>query len=82
MKLSAFGEIAARFWHDLPHHFPHVRLDAFVVMPDHVHGILVIDDMPNNAPPVEKSKLGVSTPTLLTPYAEKNRYGVFVYEVV
>ena len=43
MKLSAFGEIAARFWHDIPNHFPSVRLDAFVVMPDHIHGILVID---------------------------------------
>ena len=44
MHLSPVGETAARFWHEIPNHFPHVRLDAFVVMPDHVHGILVIDD--------------------------------------
>ena len=44
MHLSPAGETAARFWHEIPNHFPHVRLDAFVVMPDHIHGILVIDD--------------------------------------
>ncbi len=30
-------------WHRLPQHFPSVRLDAFVIMPDHVHGILWLD---------------------------------------
>ena len=29
-------------WLELPDHYPHVRLDAFVVMPDHVHGIVVL----------------------------------------
>lgn len=31
-------------WLDLPDHYPHVSLDAFVVMPDHVHGIIVLLD--------------------------------------
>jgi len=31
-------------WHDLPNRFSDVRLDAFVVMPDHVHGIIIIED--------------------------------------
>jgi hypothetical protein len=30
-------------WFDLPNHYPHVSLDAFVVMPDHVHGIVMLD---------------------------------------
>jgi REP element-mobilizing transposase RayT len=42
MILSRFGEIARECWTDLPNHFSHVRLDAFIVMPDHVHGILVV----------------------------------------
>jgi putative transposase len=29
-------------WSDLPDHYPHVSLDAFVVMPDHIHGIIVL----------------------------------------
>jgi putative transposase len=31
-------------WSDLPDHYPHVSLDAFVVMPDHIHGIIVLLD--------------------------------------
>jgi REP element-mobilizing transposase RayT len=33
-------------WQRIPRHFPHVRLDAWVVMPNHVHGIVVITDDP------------------------------------
>ncbi len=29
-------------WNDLPKHYLHVELDAFVVMPNHVHGIIVL----------------------------------------
>jgi putative transposase len=32
------------FWFDIPNHFPHTSLDAFVVMPNHIHGILVINE--------------------------------------
>ena len=42
MILTRCGEIAAECWTDLPHHFSHVRIDAFVVMPDHLHGIVVL----------------------------------------
>jgi len=42
MILSRFGEIARQCWMSIPNHFPHVRIDAFVVMPDHVHGILLL----------------------------------------
>ena len=30
-------------WLDIPNHFSFVVLDAFVIMPNHVHGIIVID---------------------------------------
>src|SRR5882762_8208185 len=42
MMLSQFGEIAREYWTSVPKHFSHVRIDAFVVMPDHVHGILLL----------------------------------------
>lgn len=40
MRLNGLGEIAQRCWNEIPAHFPHVKLDAFVVMPNHVHGVL------------------------------------------
>lgn len=42
MRLSLWGEIAHKCWRDLPDHFPNADVDAFVVMPNHVHGIVVI----------------------------------------
>ena len=43
MNLSPLGKIALECWLQIPEHFPFVILDAFVVMPDHVHGILVFN---------------------------------------
>jgi putative transposase len=40
VRLTALGETVRRCWQAIPDHFSHVRLDAFVVMPNHVHGIL------------------------------------------
>jgi REP element-mobilizing transposase RayT len=43
MILSDIGVIANNCWQEIPQHFPFVILDKFVVMPNHIHGILVID---------------------------------------
>jgi REP element-mobilizing transposase RayT len=37
-------------WHQLPQRFPGVRLDAFVIMPDHVHCILWLDGNMKDTP--------------------------------
>ena len=44
MVLNSFGEIIKKYWFEIPKHFENVRLDEFIVMPNHVHGILIIDD--------------------------------------
>ena len=44
MRLNEAGRIAQRLWNELSQHFSHVDTDAFVVMPNHVHGIIVIED--------------------------------------
>ena len=41
MQLNAAGRLVDEAWHELPAHYPHIDLDAFVVMPDHVHGVIV-----------------------------------------
>ena len=41
VRLTEAGEVAAACWRAIPSHHPHVALDAFVVMPNHVHGILL-----------------------------------------
>jgi REP element-mobilizing transposase RayT len=49
MRLNSLGHIAFTCWQAIPNHFPHVELDAFVVMPNHLHGILVISDTDERA---------------------------------
>ena len=43
MRLSPIGVIADVLWHEIKNHAINIQLDAFVVMPNHVHGILVLD---------------------------------------
>ncbi len=61
MQLSQIGKIVNKFWHEIPNHFSFVKLDAFVIMPDHIHGIIIIDK--NDATVVGTPNLGVPTNT-------------------
>ncbi|MBX9850944.1 MAG: hypothetical protein K2X86_04215 [Cytophagaceae bacterium] len=44
IQLSEEGKIAEKFWKEIPLHFPNLILDEFVIMPNHVHGIVIIDN--------------------------------------
>ena len=44
MRMNDYGRLVAECWADVPNHYPRVELDAFVVMPNHLHGIIVIVD--------------------------------------
>lgn len=48
MIVSEIGFFAKKYWHEIPEHFPFVNLDEFVVMPNHVHGIIIIDKPDND----------------------------------
>ena len=41
--LSPIGKLAEYYWEEIPNHFPHVELGRFVIMPDHMHGILILN---------------------------------------
>ena len=71
MRLNSTGEMIHRNWLAIPERFPSVILDEFVVMPNHVHGIIVINNPTSpslksvSLPPVEPSRLDVDgSPTL------------------
>jgi len=42
MYLSAYGEIVQKWWNELIIHFPNVETGAFIIMPNHIHGIIFI----------------------------------------
>ncbi|MCX6807280.1 MAG: transposase [Patescibacteria group bacterium] len=43
MILNEIGMIAKNCWLEIPKHFPDVGLDEFIIMPNHIHGIIIID---------------------------------------
>ena len=58
MILSTMGKIVEQFWMEIPKHYPNIKLDEYVIMPDHIHGIIMIE---NAMPNVETPQWGVST---------------------
>ena len=44
MDLNELGAIANECWLAIPERFPYVELDEYVVMPNHVHGLLHLGD--------------------------------------
>ena len=42
MLLNISGKVVDFTWRDLPNHNPHLRLDEYIIMPDHMHGIIII----------------------------------------
>lgn len=45
MLLSDLGEIARQCWDEIPGHFENVELDEFVMMPNHLHGVIHLRDI-------------------------------------
>jgi len=48
MVLSEYGKIVEQCWFNLPNHYDNIELDAYVIMPDHFHGIIFITDSVKN----------------------------------
>ena len=43
LRYTIIGNVANQYWLEIPTHFPFVELDEYVVMPNHVHGILFLN---------------------------------------
>lgn len=50
MTLNPWGNIAKNAWLRLPNHHNNVDIDVFVVMPNHIHGIIIINKPVGNGP--------------------------------
>lgn len=44
LRLNEFGKIVENFWLEIPEHYPMVELDEYIIMPNHIHGIVFIPD--------------------------------------
>lgn len=48
MAVNEFGSIVENVWNNLPNHYPNIELGEFVIMPNHIHGIIAIVPARNN----------------------------------
>ncbi len=62
VRLNEAGTMARRTWETLSRRFPGIGIDAFVVMPNHIHGIVIID-------PANAASATVGVPLVGTPDA-------------
>ena len=46
MRLNQAGAMVTRVWEEMPDRFPNIEMDTFVVMPNHIHGIIVVVGAP------------------------------------
>jgi len=44
MAMTTLGTIVQSIWDDLPHHYLNIDVDAFIIMPNHVHGIIILGE--------------------------------------
>ena len=65
MQLTETGKVADNCWKEIPQHFPFVELDEYIVMPNHVHGIIAINKTIDHMNTVETQHLA----------SPKNRFG-------
>ncbi len=60
MQLSPIGWIAHQYWNEIPRHTQNCALGEFVVMPDHIHGILILKN--NEGRCMQRPGIGLQRP--------------------
>ncbi|HMB90227.1 MAG TPA: transposase [Rhodothermales bacterium] len=73
MHCNAGGEMIAAWWHRLSNKFPTVETDAFVIMPNHLHGMIILHDPvgvdprvhPTLTPKEVDAHMGASLPVVM-----------------
>jgi hypothetical protein len=65
MRLNEAGRMACRVWESLSQRFPGIEMDAFVVMPNHIHGIINVGAQDNS---VGAPLVGAQDPRVVRPH--------------
>jgi putative transposase len=77
MLLSKTGEIAGSCWEEIPKHFQYVTLGAFIVMPNHIHGIVFLDNTKIYAPNIVET-LHATSPHESLPHPISDQTALFL----
>jgi putative transposase len=74
MDLDEPGRIVLAAWMDLPIHYPYLELGTFVIMPNHVHGIVAFTAETNDTTHVMAGLRPAPTPAYTN--ASKHQHGL------
>jgi REP element-mobilizing transposase RayT len=44
-QLNDIGLMIGYWWNEIPNHFKNIKIDEYIIMPNHIHGILIINNM-------------------------------------
>ncbi len=80
MTLNDAGRMVESCWQDIPDHFPHADLDEFVIMPNHIHGIIALRDMDETNGYRRGEKF--FAPTITTAYVQPKKTSKTVDSIV
>jgi Transposase and inactivated derivatives len=60
MQLNKIGKITELYWNEIMNYFPNVELDEYVIMPNHLHGIIILNEQCRGevTSPLQKPTLG------------------------
>ena len=64
MQMSDIGRCADECWRAIPQHFPYVEIPSWTIMPNHIHGILIINPHSRSHSPVETQDFASSNPAI------------------
>jgi putative transposase len=70
MHLSEIGKLAEKFWLEIPNHFPNAILNEFIIMPNHIHGIITLKER------VQTSHCDVSKDNTLTDKTAQSQWKI------
>ncbi len=87
MILNEYGKIVEKCWYDLSEHYSNLKLDEFVIMPNHIHGIMIIDNNDGNGngnvetglKPVSTTTSSTSIPSTPAKTPNKKQHGLFEF---
>jgi len=63
MILNDAGRIAKKYWLEIPDHFPNTKLHSFIIMPNHIHGIIEITVGAKNFSPLPSPQPSFRSPS-------------------
>jgi len=43
MELNELGKIVEQNWNEIPNHYPDAKIDEYIIMPNHIHGIIIFE---------------------------------------